>query len=57
MLDGKNGGRGTRQISPILDVYKLPWHLNDFRYATPVKGHISIASYIVNLLIFLSTSS
>ena len=48
-LNGAAESGGTRQISPALDGYKLPWNAGDFRYVSPIKGHDTIAFFIVSV--------
>ena len=54
-LDAPGGGRGTREISPSLDGYKLPW--NPDSLVAPVGGHDSIVFYPVSIRASPSTGS
>jgi len=54
-LDRPNKSRGTREISPSLENYKLPWNPDD--RVIPVKGHDSIVFSIVSILAFFCAGS
>ena len=51
--DRASEGGGTRQISPSLDGYKLPWNSIDPCDAISTRGHDNTTFCIVSIFIFL----